>query len=174
MVTGTIRQTQEGSKQYPTQFIMIKNAVGGLSVQVEPYDFSAPSRRVSFKFDQERNYLPAKWAVGVFVSTSALKQMELGYFTFENLDVLIKMAEDLGLYVPDSIKEPKVTLKEIAKALRSGEKSELEKITKNMTTKVKKDVMATAQKMYNALNHSTIEFLEKELKVSLKPVDLSE
>ena len=72
--------------------------------------------------------------------------MELGYFTFENLDKLIEMAEDLGYYVPDSIKEPKVTLKEIAHALRSGEKEKLNAITSNLTNKVRQDIITTAQK----------------------------
>ena len=100
--------------------------------------------------------------------------MELGYFTFENLDKLIEMAEDLGYYVPDSIKEPKVTLKEIAHALRSGEKEQLNAITSNLTNKVRQDIIATAQKMYSVLNHGTIDFIESKLKASLKPVDLSE
>lgn len=173
MVTGTITkpQTREGK---PTQFVMIKNAVGGLTVTLEAHDFSTPARPIKFKFNQERNYVQVKWAIGVFVTPSALKQMELGYFTFENLEKLIEMAEDLGYYVPDSIKEPKVTLKEIAHALRSGEKEQLNAITSNLTNKVRQDIITTAQKMYSILNQGTIDFIQSKLKVSLKPVDLSE
>ena len=40
MVTGTIRKTEE----YPKQFVMIKNAVGGLTVKTEAFDFSVPAR----------------------------------------------------------------------------------------------------------------------------------
>ena len=173
MVTGTISKPQ-GKVENPTQFVMIKNAVGGLTVWLEAHDFSTPARPIQFKFDQERNYIPAKWAIGVFVTPKALKQMELGYFTFENLDKIIEMAESLGYYVPDSIKEPKVTLKEIAQALRTGEKTLLDAITQNLTTKVRQDIIATAQKMYSALSNSTVEYLEKKLQASLKPVDLSE
>ena len=43
--------------------------------------------------------------------------MEKGYFYFENLELLIKMAEDAGIYVPDSIKEPKNYIKRIKKSL---------------------------------------------------------
>lgn len=100
--------------------------------------------------------------------------MELGYFTFENLDALIQMAEDLGYYVPDSIREPKVTIKEIAKALRSSDLEFLKKITTNAGNKIRNDLISTAQTMYSNLNQSVIQFLEKQLKVSLKPVDLSE
>ena len=99
--------------------------------------------------------------------------MELGYFTFENLEDLIQMAEDLGYYVPDSIRQPKVTIKEIAKALRSSDLEPLKAIFKKMSSKLRSDIISTAQTMYSNLNQSVIEFLERELKVSLKPVDLS-
>lgn len=170
MVTGTIRKIEE----YPKQFVMIKNAVGGLTVKTEAFDFSVPARNIVFKFDQDRNYLMTNYALGVFVTPSALKQMELGYFTFENLDTLIKMADEAGIYVPDSIKDPKVTLKDIAKALRSGEQVELDKLTKNLNRKIRNDIIVTAQKMYNNLQQGVISHLEKKLGVSLKPIDLSE
>lgn len=170
MVTGTIKKIEE----YPKQFVMIKNAVGGLTVKTEAFDFSVPARNIVFKFDQDRNYLMTNYALGVFVTPSALKQMELGYFTFENLDTLIKMADEAGIYVPDSIKDPKVTLKDIAKALRSGEQVELDKLTKNLNRKIRNDIIVTAQKMYNNLQQGVISHLEKKLGVSLKPIDLSE
>lgn len=174
MITGTINKPLGEKKNYPTQFVMIKNAVGGLVVKLESHDFSTPLRTINFKFDQERNYVTTKWALGVFVTPSALHQMELGYFTFENLDILIEMAEDFGYYIPNSIKEPQVTLKDIAKVLRSGEISELEKITSRLNTKLRNDLIASAQKMYSILNTNTISYLEKKLNISLKPVDLSE
>lgn len=170
MVTGTIRKIEE----YPKQFVMVKNAVGGLTVKTEAFDFSVPARNVVFKFDQDRNYLMTNYALGVFVTPQALKQMELGYFTFENLDTLIKMADEAGIYVPDSIKDPKVTLKDIAKALRSGDQAELDKLTKNLNRKTRNDIIVTAQKMYDNLQQGVISYLEKKLAVSLKPIDLSE
>ena len=157
----------------PKQFVMIKNATGGLTVRTEAYDFSVPARDIVFKFDQERNYVNTVYALGVFITPSALKQMELGYFTFENLQTLIKMADNLGIYVPDSIKEPQVTLKDIAKALRNGEIADLDKLTQGMTKKVRGDIIATAQKMYPSLQQGTISYLEKKLGISLKPVNLS-
>lgn len=174
MVTGTIKSQGEKQPKSITQFAMVKNFVGGMAVTVEAYDFSAPARTINFNFNQEKMYLPVKWALGVFVTPGALRQMEKGYFTFENLDALIQMAEELGYYVPDSIREPKVTIKEMAKALRGSDMEFLKKITTNVSNKVKSDLTSTAQTMYSNLNQSVIQFLEKQLKVSLKPVDLSE
>ena len=174
MVTGTIKSQGEKQPKSITQFAMIKNFVGGMAVTVEAYDFSAPARTLHFNFNQEKMYLPAKWALGVFVTPGALGQMEKGYFTFENLDELIKQAEDLGYYVPDSIKEPKVTLKEMKTALRSGDVKTVEKLVKNISGKNKTDLISLARAMYNNLNQSVIGYLEKELRVQLKPVNLSE
>lgn len=155
-----------------TQFVMIKNTAGGFSVELEPHDFSAPARRISFRHDQKRNYIPVKWAVGTFVSPSALRQMELGYFTFENLEALIEMAEEMGYYVPDSIKDPKLTLGEIARVIRKGDLNEMEKMTSLLTSKTRRDIIATAQKLYDNLSVSTVMFLEEKLQVILKPISL--
>ena len=168
-VTGTVKpRTQEK----PKQFVMIKNCEGGLVVPLEAHDYSTPRRRIVFKFNQERHYIPLKWAVGTFVTDEAMKQMEKGYFTYENLGVLIEMAEEMGYYVPDSIKEPKVTLKEMQKALKNSDIKELERITNVITPKIKRDLTQTAQKMYDSLNMNVITFLEEKLKTSLKPIKL--
>ena len=169
-VTGTLKPRVE--KEKPKQFVMIKNCVGGLVVPLEAHDYSTPRRRIVFKFDQERHYIPLKWAVGTFVTDEAMKQMEKGYFTYENLGVLIEMAEEMGYYVPDPIKEPKVTLKEMRKALKDSDVKELERITNMLTPKIKRDLTETAQKMYDQLNMNVISFLESKLQVSLKSIRL--
>ena len=168
-VTGTLKPR---TPEKPKQFVMVKNCQGGLVVPLEAHDFSTPRRRIVFKFDQERQVIPLKWAVGVFVTDEAMKQMEKGYFTFENLQTLIEMAEEMGHFVPDPIKEPKVTLKEMQKALKNGNVKELEKITTIITPKIKRDLTKTVQKMYNSLNVTTIKFVEQKLGVSLEPVQL--
>lgn len=168
----TQQLTRTAKKEHPKQFTMVKNAAGGLVVPIEPYDYSAPKRRFAFKFDQERHYLPAKWAVGVFATPEALKQMEKGYFYFENLEALIEMAEENGIYVPPSIKQPEVTVKEIKKALRSNDMKEIDRITNVMTPKIKSDILSAARTVYDSLNVKIIEALEEKLGTSLKAVKL--
>ena len=144
------KETAElGKKETPRSFIMVKNHRGGLSVMLEPYDFSAPARKIRFNHNQEINHVPTKWALGVFVTQDALNIMEKGYFYFQNLEELIKMAEDAGLYVPDSIKEPKVTLKDLKKLVLAN------------------DIKTLEQKMFNAnndLKNYLIEIVKKNIK----------
>jgi hypothetical protein len=99
--------------------------------------------------------------------------MESGYFTFENLQELIKVAEEMGYYVPDSIKEPQVNIKDIRKALIDDNRKVLEKFFLNMSTKTRADMLSIARSLYSKLNTGSIEYLEGKLGVSLKPVDLS-
>ena len=172
MVTGHVN-TQVVQKKAPTSFTMIKNVEGALAVNLEAHDFSTPARTIHFRFNQDAQQIPLKWAVGTFVSTSALQQMETGYFTFENLAELIKVAEEMGYFVPDSIKEPQVNIKDIRKALLGDDRKALEKLMLNMSTKTRGDILSIARSLYSKLNTGTIEYLESKLAVSLKPVDLS-
>lgn len=172
MVTGHIN-TQVVQNKRAQSFSMIKNVEGALAVNLEAHDFSTPARTIYFRFNQEKQQIPLKWAVGTFVSTSALQQMESGYFTFENLTDLIKVAEEMGYFVPDSIKEPKVDIKDIRKALLSENRKVLEQFMLNMSTKTRGDILSIARSLYGKLNTGTIEYLENQLGVSLKPVDLS-
>lgn len=174
MVTGYVKEKETQEKKVPQSFAMVKNVSGALTVNLEAHDFSTPARAIRFRFNQEKQQIPLKWAVGTFVSTSALLQMERGYFTFENLEELIKVAEEMGHYVPDSIKEPQFEIKDIRKALLDDNRKALDRITQNMSSKTKADLLSLSRKYYKKLNAGTIEYLEKKLAVSIKPIDLSD
>lgn len=172
MVTGYVNTNVKKEVKKRTQFTMLKNVEGALAVNLEAHDFSTPPRRIHFKFNEERKYIPVKWALGTFVTDDAIKQMEMGLFTFDNLQELITMAEDEGYYVPDSIKEPKIDIKDIRKALKSNDLKSLETFMVNMTTKTRDDIIDAAKAMYNRLNNDTITLLQEQLRTSLKPIDL--
>ncbi|RLI44732.1 hypothetical protein DRO61_11780, partial [Candidatus Bathyarchaeota archaeon] len=155
------------------RFTMVKNYVGALAVSLEAEDFSTPPRLILFKFNEDEKRIPVKWAIGVMVSDGALQQMEKGYFTFKELDKYIAMAEEMGHYVPESIKEPKVTVKEMKKALKTNNVAELKKIIPGLSKKSKMDLITLGQGRYNHLNMEVISLIEKELGVSLKSVDLT-
>ncbi len=174
MVTGYVKPEEQNVVANRSTFVMVKNVVGALAVDLESHDFSTPTKTFRFRFNQDTQHIPAKWAVGTFVSPGALNQMENGYFTFDNLGELIKLAEGMGYYVPDSIKEPKVTLQEIKKILLGDNLKALERITKQMSTKTRSDLISLGQKYYGKLNAGTISYLEQALGSSLKPIDLGE
>lgn len=155
-------------------FVMVKNYRGGFGVSLEPWDFSSPARTIRFKFDQEKQYVPLKWALGVFVTPLAVKLMEKGYYTFENLHVLIKMAEDLGLYVPDSIKEPKINLKDLKNALLKNDLPAVKKNMMNASQKIVADFISLARQNFAQLSVAMVTYIQSTYKVSLEEIKLNE
>jgi len=164
----------EEERKMPNSFIMVKNHRGGLSVMLEPYDFSAPARKIRFKYNQDVNHVPTKWALGVFITQESLSMMERGYFFFENLELLIQMAEDAGLYVPDSIKEPKVTLKELKILVLNNDIKSIEQKMFNANKNLIGDLVEIARKNIDRINVATVNFIEKKYNVTLKPINLNE
>lgn len=161
-------------KKPRNQYVMVKNYSGGLSVQLESFDYTMPLRQFNFRFNVEKIYIPSKYALGVFVTPDALTMMERGYFTFENLQELIEEAEALGYYVPEAIKNPKVTNKEIRALLREGDIEKMKKEFLNITDKVKRDVVDIAKAIYSNLNMEVVNWIENTFEVSLKPINLDE
>jgi hypothetical protein len=164
----------EAIKTPINSFVMVKNYRGGFGVSLEPWDFSAPARSIRFRFDQEQQHVPTKWALGIFVSPLAVKLLEEGYYTFENLHVLIKMAEDLGLYVPDSIKEPKINLKELKNALLKNDLATIKRLMMNASKKLVADFIVLARQNHSMLSIAMVTFIESTYKVSLETITLNE
>ena len=164
----------EPPKPRPVNFKMVKIFPGAMGVTLEAYDFSTPPRPFNFPYDMEYKVIPLKWAVGVFVSDNALRQMELGQFTFENLDTLIEMAEELGQYVPDSIKEPKITTKDIKQAVKSNDVQKVEALYSRLNPTTRQTLLAVGRKFYNGLKVEVINSIEKFLGVSLQTVNLDD
>lgn len=157
-----------------TRFTMVKNYVGAMAVTLESEDFSTPARLILFKFNQDEKQIPAKWAIGALVSDGALGQMEKGYFTFKEFDEYVAMAEDMGHYVPDSIKQPEITLKEMRKALKSNNVQDIKGFLPKLSTKQKTDLITLGQTLYQRLNMEVVTLIEKELGISLKTINLDE
>jgi hypothetical protein len=143
---------QEEVKEFPKTFVMNKNCRGYLTVVLDTFDYSAPSRELMFSFDQDTMYVPWKWALGVFVTRSAEKMMVNGFFTFEKLELLIEMAEYEGLFVSDSIKQPKVTTKELRKLVMKNDVDGLKQKMFNANSKTINDLVGLAKKAYDKLN----------------------
>jgi hypothetical protein len=156
------------------RFTMVKNYVGNLAVVLESEDFSTPARMILFRFDQDEKQIPVKWAIGAMVSDGAFQQMEKGYFTFKEINEYIEMAEDMGHYVPDSIKEPKISSKDMKRALRKGDMQELKRILPLLQKQTKIDLIIMAQGLYGSLNMEVITLIEKMLQISLKTIDLTD
>ena len=176
-MTQFIRKEQtlkdgEATKIYPQNFTMVKNYRGGISVFLEPFDLSAPGRTISMRYDKEFQVVPTKWALGVFTTDGALNQLDKGYIAFKDLDLLIELAESEGLYVPDSIKDPKITIKEMRKALIKNDLSVIKTLMGNANGKLIRDFVGAARAVREKLNYGTINYIKETYSAILDDVDL--
>lgn len=161
-------------KPRPASIEMIKNYRGSYSVMIDPYDFSMPAKRFSFRHDVHSQRIPLKFALGVFITNEASRALEKGLFTFRDLQDLILMAEEEGIYVPDSIKEPKILSKDLKNLLIKNDVQAIEKLMFNASKNNISNLIDQAKKNLDKLNLSTIEYIEKNYKVSLRPIKLDE
>lgn len=174
-MTQFVRKEQEQAeevKEYPRNFTMVKNYRGTISVFLEPFDLSAPGRLIIIKHDKQFQVVPTKWALGVFTTDGATTQLEKGYITFENFDLLIELAESEGLYVPDSIKNPKVTIKQMEKLLLKNDIENIDKLLERATKKTILDFIATAKDLKSRLNYATVTYIKNKFNVTLDDINL--
>lgn len=155
------------------QFAMIKNVEGALSVNLDSYDGSTPPRRIEFKSTVERRYVTRKYAIGVFVSHEALEQMEKGYFTFAEMPKLVEQAEAEGFYVPEAIKTPKVTLRELSILMTTSNLKGLQSKMQNATKKTQTDIVGLGRSLYKKLNIDIVDLIESTYKVQLRTVEIN-
>jgi hypothetical protein len=102
--------------------------------------------------------------------------MEKGYFTFENLEELIEMAESegYGLYVPDSIKSPKIMIKDMRQTLARNDIDAIKKLMIGASKQNIADFVSEARKLINKLTVSTVSYIERTYKVSLAEIKINE
>ena len=134
--------------------------------------FLAPTRTIRMNWNENLHYLPADWALGVFVTPSALRQLEKGYFTFENLDILIEMAEEKGFFVPEAIKKPKINAHDIKKVLLTNDIEALKRLMLNANSVNISDLVAVARAVLPRLTNNLVDYIESTYKIRLEVVNL--
>lgn len=163
---------EEEVKNYPQNFTMVKNYRGAISVFLEPFDLSAPGRLINMKYNKEFQVVPTKWALGVFTTDGATIQLDKGYITFQDLDLLIELAESEGLYVPDSIKDPKITIRQMQKTLIKNDVDAIKKLMVHASKKTIRDFIAAAKEVRSRLTYDTIAYLQKTYGAILDDINL--
>lgn len=162
---------EKDKKKERTFFKMIKTIDGHLVVEVDYNDFSGPKTRLDFKWNEPHKIIPVKLALGVFVTGDALNMMRKGLFTFEDVDILVEMAEDLGYYIPEDLFKYKYSDKDIRTILVTNRIEEVEKLFINADATVKRNILSAANVVFKELTHSTISFLEEKLGVAVNPIN---
>lgn len=108
-------------------FIFKKNTLGGLIIELDSYDFSLPRRTFEMAPMISQITIPEQYALGLFVTDSALNMFKAGLFTIANYDALKAKAEEIGLF--GDIESTKVyDYKEIVEAVNTNNMEVINKI----------------------------------------------
>ena len=138
---------------------------GGVSIYLQDIEGSLPARWFSMDHKVSRIGVPLNYALSIFVDSSVESMMRKNLFEIENLDSLIKEAEELGYIAPseEEVKEltaPKRTKEMLLAILKGGnekklrelfESSDKERAVEIITASYKDFSMDTIQKIEDIL-----------------------
>ena len=156
----------------PVYVKIIKTCPGNLVVTITN-PFTRISQRLEFDSAQNEQILPLEWAAFVYADSAsgAYKMYKDGYFTFDNPDTVKKAAEDGGVLIGnvDFTPTSSTYTKDILLALTKCDKAAIDGYIKN--PKGANDVVRIANEHQAELTKATIDYLEKQLHVSLTVAD---
>lgn len=83
-------------------YTFVKNVKGGLTITLDSWNMQLPTKNFTMTGNVEQIAVPEDYALGLFVSDSALSMLASGYFRVLNLGELQKKATEIGLFAnPD-------------------------------------------------------------------------
>ena len=110
-------------------YTFVKNVRGSLVIELDAYDASIPTKTFRIPFNVDKIVVPYVYALGLFMSQSALHQFEMGFFKVEDLNNLAEDAISKGLCTPEEF--PEITSKmEVEKAILNNDMKKVSDILK--------------------------------------------
>lgn len=86
-------------------YTFVKNVKGGLTIRLDSWNMQLPTRDFRMMGLVEQIAIPEEYALGLFVTDSALHMMKNGYFTVRNFAELQKKAKEIGLFADDTVEK---------------------------------------------------------------------
>lgn len=84
-------------------YTFVKNVKGGLTITLDSWNMQLPTRNFSMSGNVTQIAVPEDYALGLFISDSALSMFYNGYFVVSNLKELQNKARELGLFADAEI-----------------------------------------------------------------------
>lgn len=84
-------------------YTFVKNVKGGLTITLDSWNMQLPTRNFRMTGLVEQIAIPEEYALGLFISNSALHMMKNGYFTINNFADLQRKAKEIGLFTDEEI-----------------------------------------------------------------------
>lgn len=108
-------------------YTFVKNIAGQLRISLETYNMQNAMQDFVIPAGVEKVIVPYQYALGLFVSPSALNQYRAGYFTVEDIESLVADAREYGLVAAQEEKTV-LTIKEVAVLLQENNIKQIESL----------------------------------------------
>lgn len=150
------------------KFFKLQKAVpGNIIFTLHPVSNPTLTKEVYLTNRQPSIMLPADWALGVFVEDGLYKMYEKGIFTFDNNDILVKMAYNQSLYFSEELDFKPVkaeNVETIKVILKGGNRKAIENA---ISTYGEERVKEVAYTYVSELSTGVVSMLESMFKVQL-------
>lgn len=79
-------------------YTFVKNVKSGITITLESSNMQLPARSFTMVGNVNQIAVPEEYALGLFVTDSALNMLKDGYFIVKDLNELRKKANEIGLF----------------------------------------------------------------------------
>jgi hypothetical protein len=145
-------------------YTIIKVCKGGLVLDIPDYKGQYANKMIKFTYREEKKMVNRNYALGILADPVLSDMFKAGkYFTIDPLKDFLADAKELML---DTGAAPeKVNYKEIDSALRNNNQAKIKNYLKD--PKYPEIIIERAEAMFDNLSTGMINFLNKELNISL-------
>lgn len=147
-------------------YSFVKNVRGSLSFPLYNYDMTV-KRGFTIAHNITKIVVPHQFALGLFVTPSALQQFKNGYFTIENFKDLVKDAMEKGLCAEEEYPDI-ASLIEIEQMVTTNNTVKIRKLLSKKNPIEISNLISFAKEHYGKLNQTNKNLIEQECGVELE------
>ena len=140
-------------------YTFVKNIRGSITFPLESYNMQLPTKMFTIPANVKSIVVPFPYALGLFISTDALGQMELGYFTVNDFESLKAAAIEIGFYPNDS-QEEVIKVDDIESKILAGDVEYIKKVINTKNKVYLDNIIAIAQDKYDQLSNGMVRLIE--------------
>lgn len=153
----------------PKTFVFKKNIKGTLFIDLETYDMMGVPKTFVFGPSIDQLVIPYPYALGLFVSQSAMNQYKLGCFTIEREDELFKAAVEQGFVAAEE--KPEIArLVEVENIIKNNKVSKLRELVKRAENDVLlvNNILSCAREHFDTLSNEMVDIIQQAAGVDLR------
>lgn len=148
-------------------YTFVKNVKGGLSFTLDSWNMQLPQRTFTIRHNIEQIAIPEEYALGLFISSSALDMYKQGYFVVKDIKDLKAKASEYGLFADEEITSV-ISVKDIEKMVKANNERALDKLIETGSKVELDNLFIIARENFETLTSSVISKIENACGAELR------